>query len=83
MYDMKKWIAGLATAFTCTITFAQDIAQLKNEQPFRWTGVVNAGNDYYANSGDVPVRSDRYAWRLSGNPTFGRRSEDSLPQPGL
>jgi len=66
---MKKWTSGLAALFFCAQLFAQDLSQLKNEKPFRWTGVLNVGTDVYTNSGDVPIRSDRFAWRLSGNPT--------------
>lgn len=66
---MKKWTSGLAALFFCAQLCAQDLSQLKNEKPFRWTGVLNAGIDLYTNSGDVPIRSDRFAWRLSGNPT--------------
>jgi hypothetical protein len=66
---MKQWICGLAALLFCTQLSAQDLTQLKKEKPFRWTGVLNAGTDFYTNSGDVPIRSDRFAWRLSGNPT--------------
>lgn len=66
---MKKWTAGLAILFFCAQLFAQDLSQIKNEKPFRWTGMLHAGADFYTNSGDVPFRSDRFAWRISGNPT--------------
>jgi len=66
---MKKWIAGLVALLFCAQLFAQDLTQIKHEKPFRWTGVLNVGTDFYTNSGDVPIRSDRFAWRVSGNPT--------------
>lgn len=55
--------------FFCAQAFAQDLAEIKKQDAFRWTGVLNAGTDFYANSGNVPIRSDRFAWRISGNPT--------------
>ncbi len=66
---MKKWTIALPILLFCAKLFAQDLTQIKNEKPFRWTGVLNMSTDVYANSGDIPIRSDRFAWRLSGNPT--------------
>lgn len=66
---MKKWISGLALLLFCAQLFAQDLTQIKDEKPFRWTGTLNMGTDFYTNTGDVPIRSDRFAWRVSGNPT--------------
>lgn len=66
---MKKILTGLALCVIFTPLFAQDISQIKHEPAFRWTGTLNVGNDFYNNSGDIPVRSDRFSWRVSGNPT--------------
>ncbi|MBN8679302.1 MAG: hypothetical protein J0M29_13830 [Chitinophagales bacterium] len=66
---MKKWIGALAALFLGIWVNAQDLSQISKEKPFRWTGTLNMGLDGYANSGNVPIRSDRFAWRLSGNPT--------------
>lgn len=66
---MKNWTIGLAAFLFCAQLFAQDLEQVKNEKAFRWTGVLNVGTDFYTNAGDVPIRSDRFAWRVSGNPT--------------
>jgi hypothetical protein len=35
---MKKWNAGLIALLFCTQLLAQDLTQIKKEQPFRWTG---------------------------------------------
>ena len=66
---MKKWINGLVALLFCAQLFAQDLAQIKNEKPFRWTGALSVGTDFYTNSGDVPIRSDRFTWRISDNST--------------
>ncbi|MBL7828985.1 MAG: hypothetical protein JNJ57_20290 [Saprospiraceae bacterium] len=66
---MRYWFFALLTCALGTLTKAQEISQIAKEQPFRWSGALNVGNDFYANSGDVPFRSDAYSWRISGNPT--------------
>lgn len=64
----KRFLGAFLLLFLLSSAFAQDIEQLQKEKPFRWTGVLNASNDFYGASGDIPFRSDRYAWRISGNP---------------
>lgn len=66
---MKKWLIATVVLISGLWASAQDLSQIRHEQPFRWSGTLNMGLDGYANSGDVPVRSDRFAWRISGNPT--------------
>jgi hypothetical protein len=68
---MKYLLAALGLFFTCIVLQAQDLnlSEIKKEKPFRWTGTLNIGADFYGNQGDVPIRSDRFGWRINGNPT--------------
>ena len=49
--------------------FAQNVETLRSEKAFRWAGSLNVATDFYGISGQNPYRSDRFAWRISGNPT--------------
>lgn len=65
---MKKL---LLFAFCCLFfqVSSQNVEEIRRETPFRWTGSLNLHTDFYAISGNNPYRSDRFAWRVSGNPT--------------
>ncbi len=58
-FDIKKWTAGLAALIFCTPIFAQDLTQIKNEKPFRWTGVLQSDNTNLSGQvGDLAKKSE-------------------------
>ena len=67
---MKKfWIIGIFVCLSLALLEAQDLTNIKDQKPIRFSGSTELRGIFYNASG-IANRREPFTWILSGNPTL-------------